>query len=88
MLPTLNGGPIIARFGGVIFVRIPLELQRPIDSCHCDYCKRTGEPPTWDTLAVPVEPDQRHAWTVHMPDPVATQASADRHAAKQPRRRG
>jgi hypothetical protein len=85
MTANLNGAPVIARTRTVIFIRLPEEAQRPIDGCACEYCKRTGEPPHWDTLAVPI--DGRHAWTVHMPDPVAAQQAFNDLPDAKPRRK-
>ncbi len=70
---STNGMSVLGRRNGVIFVRLPPELQAPIDSCICPYCKaHPDQPPMWDTLAVAQEdtPCRRngHTWTVHMPD--------------------
>jgi len=57
---------------GAVYVRLPLELQRPTGGCSCDYCKqaKVGNPeyvPMWDTLGVPLEPGKR-TWTLHAPE--------------------
>lgn len=76
----MNAERIIARFGGVVFVRLPLELRRTFDRCNCAYCTaHPDETPAWDTLAVPTDSAARHTWSVHMPDPVAAQRAADAH---------
>lgn len=91
----MNGQPIIAMFGGVVFVRLPAEQQRAIDSCSCPYCEaHPDETPRWDTVAVPTDGRHGHTWTVHMPDPVESRRTADRlgrgtppQVAPRPRRR-
>lgn len=72
----LNGMKILGQRNGTIFVRLPKELQRPIDGCICSYCKEhPQEPPTWDTLALAVICNKNVSmkrndttFTVHMPD--------------------
>jgi hypothetical protein len=78
---TMNGASVIARARDTIFVRIPEQLQAPIDGgCCCDYCTKAKErnqfyTPRWDTLAIGASriPDGVHkndfVSTVHMPDP-------------------
>jgi len=57
-----------ARGGGVLFLRIPRELQRPmVGACACDYCAAHPlEAPTWDTLAVPTTAGE-YTYAVHLP---------------------
>ena len=75
----MNGQRIIANFGGVVFVRLPPELQRTIDSCRCPYCEaHPDQCPRWDTLAISYDGRAGYTWTVHMPDPVESQRTADR----------
>jgi hypothetical protein len=72
--PGMLQMPVIARFGGAIYLRLPQDLQRDCGGCSCDYCKaHPDERPMWDTLAVSIERTTRHerdwSWTIHMPDP-------------------
>lgn len=76
MITTMD---VIARTDSAVYLRIPKELQRPIDKCQCPYCKAHPEvAPTWDTLVVPVGNSTGYASTVHMPDPVQFSASVKR----------
>lgn len=54
--------------GGVVFVRVPRELRRPIaHGCTCAYCvAHPLEVPTWDTVAIPTTAGE-YTYTVHMP---------------------
>ena len=63
-----NGMRVMGQRGGVVFMRLPPELQTPIDGCRCPYCAaHPDRPPMWDAVAVStVKLD--HTWTVHMPD--------------------
>lgn len=65
-----NGMRVLGRRGNTLFIRLPTELQTPIDLCRCPYCAaHPNEPPMWDTLAVAQgEVDRDFTWTVHMPD--------------------
>ena len=68
-----NGAPVISRTETCAFVRLPASMQRPIDLCHCTYCrKHPDQTPRWDTLAIALQRPETgadYAWTVHMPDP-------------------
>lgn len=88
--PNVNGATVIARTSQTIYIRLPRALWRPIDRCSCPTCKRTGEPPYWDTLAVATnKPDGApdSVWTVHMPDPREMIAHAAEMAAAKTRKR-
>lgn len=71
LTPSTLSMKVLGYRPGVIYLRLPKELRRPITSgCDCKYCKAHPDiPPTWDTLAVPTgdKPDQT-SWTVHMPE--------------------
>lgn len=71
----LNGADVIAHDtkSGAIYVRLPTQLQRPIDGgCSCAYCKENLTLiPAWDTWAIP---PKGTAWCVHMPDAAAFRA--------------
>jgi hypothetical protein len=72
MNSNLNCMRILGKRGGAIFIRIPVELQRPIPpGCECRWCKAHPKlEPMWDTLAVPIDPTHDDwTYTVHMPDP-------------------
>ena len=61
---------------GTLFVRLPGNLQRPINGgCQCSHCKaRPGSTPMWDTLAIDTATDRPvtvRAWTVHYPELVS-----------------
>lgn len=62
--PTMKGGAT------TIFLRLPEELQRPIDRCECETCK-AGAQPFWDALAIratqPPKDQNDFSYTVHMP---------------------
>lgn len=71
---NLNGATVLIRQKDAIYVRIPPELQKPIEGgCCCNWCRKHPElTPAWDTLVVPsVKPAKGvdYTWTVHMPDP-------------------
>ena len=74
-MSAMNGSAVLARTKEAIYVRLPDEVATVIDGCSCDYCKKSGLPPKWDTLVVPLEYDPKNHprgdWchTVHMPDP-------------------
>lgn len=67
-----NGMFVLGQRDGTLFVRLPVELQTPIDGCRCPYCTaHPDQPPMWDTLAISTakpKPTCHHTWTVHMPD--------------------
>ncbi len=69
----LNGMRVIKRTKDVIFVRLPITLQRECGTCTCQHCKRAARViGHWDTLAIPVQPSlmrgQDTTWIVHMPE--------------------
>jgi hypothetical protein len=69
-LPALTGWTVLRVWRGAIYLRLPADLQRPIDGgCSCTHCtgKPAGHVPTWDTFAVPLEAGAR-SWTVHAPE--------------------
>ena len=62
------------------FVRLPSNLQRPINGgCQCGYCKtHKYSTPLWDTLAFD---DSGYSWAVHYPDFAQKTADAIRRKA-------
>lgn len=72
---NVNGMSVLGRRGNTIFMRLPVELRRPIDGgCRCPYCEAHPEcVPLWDTLAVAQNGAAKGCndvtWTCHMPDP-------------------
>jgi hypothetical protein len=76
---TLSTLDVIARTEDAVYLRLPKELQRPIDRCVCPYCdSHKHESPAWDTLCVPVS-GAGYASTVHMPDPLEFEAAIKRN---------
>lgn len=77
LTPSTLAMRVLVRTDEAIYLRLPRELQRPIDgSCECPQCKANPELATWDTLIVPISApkNDKHPWryefsgTVHMPD--------------------
>jgi hypothetical protein len=71
---TMNGAVVLGRWRDTIYIRIPRELQKPVNGgCGCDYCKAHPEAmPMWDTLCVGTKTPTRgndYSWTVHLPNP-------------------
>lgn len=66
---TLQGWPVLRIWAGAIYLRIPSELQRPIDGgCHCTHClAHPKEAPAWDTFGVPLE-QGKASWVLHAPE--------------------
>ena len=76
----LQGWRVIRRLpDGTVYLRLPRELQRPIDGgCQCRVCRIAGvdQIARWDTLCIPgSDAGQAHAsrahaetFTVHMPE--------------------
>lgn len=70
---NLNGLSV-REMGGTLFIPLPRELWRSTDGCCCKYCspeKGKSAEGWWDTLAVPMQPNERgsrHTYTVHMPE--------------------
>jgi hypothetical protein len=66
----ITGWPVLAhtlKNPGAVYVRIPRELQQPIDICRCTYCvAHPDHRPTWDTLGVPLAGG--YTWTLHAPE--------------------
>ena len=70
----MNGTTIIARTKDAAYIRIPRELQQPINGgCECYYCKANPDiTPKWDTLLVPTTRPRKgndYVSHVHMPEP-------------------
>ncbi len=60
---------VIAHTGDAVYLRIPEELQRPIEGgCNCEQCRVKPELAQWDTLVVGTHPKVGFSHTVHMPD--------------------
>jgi hypothetical protein len=77
MVNHTNGMMVLGRYHDTIFIQLPVELRVPTPNgtCGCYYCEaHPNEPPTWDTLCVPMKDgpgEYGHTWTVHMPDKAA-----------------
>jgi hypothetical protein len=73
-MPNLQGWPVLRVWRGAVYVRIPVEHQRPIDggcSCHACVTRKLADPtyvPAWDTLGIPLKGQRRDTWTVHAPE--------------------
>ena len=74
LTPALTSMKVVAWTDDAVYLRLPLELQRPTGGCACEHCKKDPNLAKWDTLVVPTKPDFRgnynnwHSWTCHMPD--------------------
>src|SRR5262245_56451163 len=68
----LQGWPVLRVWAGAVYVRLPAELQRPIEGgCSCEYCRQhPHQTPAWDVLGVPLieQGRTRQTWTIHAPD--------------------
>ena len=71
---SLNGLKV-HRVKDTLFVALPPELWRQAnpgdqEGCRCAFCTKDGTKGYWDTLAMPVNPNQRHdtTFTVHYPE--------------------
>ena len=75
MTINVQGWRVIRQDADAVYLRLPVELQRPIDGgCKCKHCRDFPDRvPSWDTLGVPLKnvgqiPWAQTTWTLHAPE--------------------
>ncbi len=71
LTPSTLAMNVLATTAYAVYLRLPLELQRPCEGgCQCEHCEKDYHAtPAWDTLVVPTGGKAfATSYTVHLPD--------------------